>query len=261
MKSKYIVAGIVAALAFGACGERDYDETISPEPLTYAVADIAVADTIYYNELEPTLPVSIELTNARGVSRVYAELYQADPFERLSDASIELRDDGEGADAVADDLVFAGETPLSPDYRNGAHQVFLFADDADQTRRLLGEINFVYDNGADNVAPRIALIDAPDTIDVEDQRVVFQMYATVVDSNGVEDIESVFLVPYRPDGTTSGARFALDFYGDNDDFTATYYQVFEVTPENDKGTYRFDFEAIDRGGKSSGAIPHTILVK
>ena len=87
-----------------------------------------------------------------------------------------------------------------------------------------------------------------------------------MDPNGTSDILEVFFIVYRPDGTTNGNRIQLfdDGNSSNGDVTAgdgIYSRLIQVDQTNQKGTYRFEFQAEDRSGALSNIINHYVLIQ
>ena len=81
-----------------------------------------------------------------------------------------------------------------------------------------------------------------------------------------DDILEVYFIVYRPDGTTNGNKIQLFDDGDseNGDVTAgdgIYSRLIQVDQSNQKGTYRFDFQAEDRLGALSNIVNHIVLIQ
>ncbi len=94
------------------------------------------------------------------------------------------------------------------------------------------------------------LIIGPDTLVVTDTTFI-QTSIKVSDSNGLTDIESVYFIVYKPDGTTNNFKTTMFDDGnvdDNGDETAgdgIYSRIIKLDQTNAKGTYRFEFKAKD----------------
>ena len=155
----------------------------------------------------------------------------------------ELRDDGAGGDEVAGDGVFSTRTDLADDLLD---------------------------------PPILSDIVAPDTVS-RSATEPFLLSVRVSDSQGLGDVRAVYFVVTKPDGTpAAGSPFLM--YDDGDEETngdsvagdGIYSLLVVITPQNDKGTYRFDFfaedysqgvgrclfrfQAQDRGGVKSDAV-------
>jgi hypothetical protein len=86
--------------------------------------------------------------------------------------------------------------------------------------------------------------------------------ATDPDGNG--DIEEVYYFVYRPDGTTSQKILLFDngnpANGDEIAGDGIYSRLIQVNQYNDKGTYRFEFQAENIAGSLSNIINHFVLI-
>jgi hypothetical protein len=119
-----------------------------------------------------------------------------------------------------------------------------------------------------NDPPFIEYVIAPDTIIVDIPTVSFVVSAKVFDLQGRADINRVYFNSYRPDGVpASGNPFTMfdngDRNGPSGDLVANdgiYSLRINITQENLKGTYRFDFYAVDKSGSRSGIYQHFIVV-
>jgi hypothetical protein len=84
-----------------------------------------------------------------------------------------------------------------------------------------------------------------------------------LDQNGLSDIDKVYFVVYRPDGTTNNSQNLmfddgnLTDHGDQTAGDGIYSLLIQITSANQKGTYRLEFQAKDRGGKLSNIINHS----
>ena len=106
----------------------------------------------------------------------------------------------------------------------------------------------------------------PDTVVVTDT-VALQVSIKVEDQNGLNDIESVYFVVYRPDGTSNNIKLDLfdsgdiSLHGDQITDDGIYSLKIQVDQNNMKGIYRFEFQARDRGKKLSNIINHFVLIQ
>ncbi len=106
----------------------------------------------------------------------------------------------------------------------------------------------------------------PDTV-VATDTILILTSLRVSDGNGLNDISEVYFIVYRPDGSTSGNKVFLFDDGNllqNGDQTAgdgIYSRIIFVNQTNAKGTYRFEFKAIDRGGLQSNIINYPVLIQ
>ena len=120
--------------------------------------------------------------------------------------------------------------------------------------------------------PRLASASHGEAEALERQANLFQLHVVqplekAMDSNGVNDIKEVYYIVYKPDGSTSGAKLLLFDDGnieDHGDLVAgdgIYSRLIQINETNDKGTYRFEFQAEDRSGDLSNIINHFVLIQ
>jgi hypothetical protein len=106
----------------------------------------------------------------------------------------------------------------------------------------------------------------PDTVTVTALTVIFTS-VEVMDSNGAIDINEVYFKVYKPDGTTNDNKVLLfddgnvSEHGDLIAGDGIYSRLIQVDQSNDKGTYRFEFQAKDRSGELSNIINHYVLIQ
>ncbi|MCP5061506.1 MAG: hypothetical protein GY936_03475 [Ignavibacteriae bacterium] len=117
-----------------------------------------------------------------------------------------------------------------------------------------------------NSIPIITNLIAPDSVVVQSPKSLIKMSVEVSDSNGLADISEVYFKLTKPDGSTSGNKFAMFDDGNktnhDDDIAGDgkFSTIIEITPENDKGKYKFEFFAEDKSNTISNAITHFIEI-
>jgi hypothetical protein len=132
--------------------------------------------------------------------------------------------------------------------------------------------NFVLTNlilFRENHKPWIEKVYAPDTIIISEGIQKYKLIAKVSDYEGLVDIKKVFFNSYKPDGSASnGNPFTMYDDGDKngisgDDIAGDglYSLTIQITPQNPKETYRFDFYAMDKSDSLSNVYSHYITVK
>lgn len=104
----------------------------------------------------------------------------------------------------------------------------------------------------------------PDTAVVTDTTSILTS-VNVFDQDGLSDIDKVYFVVYRPNGTTNGAQNVLfdDGLSSHGDLTAgdgIYSLIIEIYSTNTKGIYRLEFQAKDRNGNLSNILNHLLLI-
>lgn len=248
--------------------EKTYITPIEPGQSNYYVKDVSSFAGFSYVPGDSNLTAYITLNTSEGISLVTMNIYS--PVDQLNSSAVRLYDDGNLAlhgDQTAGDNSYAAKFPLSQYYPNGKYKIEYFVTDKYGTTSKAAVHNFAYNNGQSNIAPALSNLVMADSVVVDTPQTNIPIHVTAADSNGLSDIESVFFITYRPDGSTSGARVALLDDGktaDDGDVTAgdgIYSIIIKVTPSNAKGVYRFEFQAQDRGKKLSDKIIHNILIK
>lgn len=126
-----------------------------------------------------------------------------------------------------------------------------------------------------NRPPVLSNLIAPDTVRLANvnQFILLQIKAT--DPDGQTDIRKVFFNSFRPDGTPSSGN-PFEMYddggaviiiapdirsGDLVKGDGVYSLTIILAPNTPLGTYRFEFQAIDRSNATSDIVPHHLLVR
>ena len=165
------------------------------------------------------------------------------------------------------DNVFENSFVLTSQNPNGNYTIKFSATGVDGINKQVAVSNFYFNNGQDNIPPVISnsVID-PDTVVVTQPTVLFTS-VEAMDPNGSSDILEVYFKVFRPDGTTNNNKFLLFDDGnvnENGDLTAgdgIYSRLIQVDQSNQKGTYRFEFQAEDRSSALSNIINHYVLIQ
>ncbi len=117
-----------------------------------------------------------------------------------------------------------------------------------------------------NTPPRLSSLTAPATISrsATPNNYVLSVQAGDADVECNDAIARVFFNTFLPDGNAAtGNPFAMRDDGQAGDATAgdgRYSLTISITPQNNTGNYRFEFQAQDRAGALSEKIIHTIMV-
>lgn len=121
----------------------------------------------------------------------------------------------------------------------------------------------------ENHPPVIEKIFAPDTIFISEGTQKYFLIAKVNDPEGNADIKKVYFNSYKPDGSpASGNPFQMfddgnkaGISGDDKANDGLYSLTIQITDQNPKGRYRFDFFASDKSDSTSKVNTHYITVK
>ncbi|MCX7612096.1 MAG: hypothetical protein N2043_10975 [Ignavibacterium sp.] len=272
MIKKYVKTSIYLSLAifsfsFISC-EKKFDNVIDTESSNYQVKSVIPKDSILFNYQDSSIIISIEFQQGSKIFDVNAEIF--DPLgKNFLSRKLTLYDNGksENGDLTAGDNIYSNKILMKRNDPNGKYSVKYFVNDNLFKNKLVALSTFKFINGELNLAPVIsnALID-PDTLIVTSTTII-QTSVKASDPNGLNDIKEVYFVVYRPDGTTNNIKTQLFDDGNislNGDITAgdgIFSRKIQVDQNNAKGTYRFEFKALDRGGLSSNIINYLVLIQ
>ncbi|AFH48966.1 Hypothetical protein IALB_1256 [Ignavibacterium album JCM 16511] len=248
--------------------EKEFDTVIDVQKPSYQVVSVAPKDSVIFNVEDSSLVIKIEFTQSSLVNSVIAEI--ADPANKnFLNGNLTLFDNGkaENGDQTANDKLFSNKIFMKSNDLNGNYDVKFYVNENSGQSKLAAWSSFKYRNGQSNFSPIItdALVE-PDTVVVTDTIAILTSLR-VSDENGLNDIKEVYFIVYRPDGSTSGNKVFLFDDGNllqNGDQTAgdgLYSRIISVNQTNAKGTYRFEFKAVDRGGLQSNIINYLVLIQ
>ncbi len=264
---KITAISLILVFIFIGC-EKDYDTVIENYIPDYQVKLVSPSDSIRYNPVDSLITVRIEFNSASTIQSVYCDVYASDN-SKLNSSPLSLLDNGQIAngDDVASDGSFANKFPLSEFYPNGIYNIKYFVTDKSNSTNQVALGTFKFDNGQANIAPVITndIVD-PDTAVVTDTTLIITSI-NVFDQNGLSDIDRAYFKVYRPDGTTNNNQNLmfddgnLSLHGDQTAGDGIYSLIIQITSTNQKGTYRLEFQARDRGGKLSNIINHSLLIQ
>jgi hypothetical protein len=268
MKTKYIFYPSLTLILTLLCGcEKNYDTVIENQNTSYQVVSVIVKDSLQY-PIDSTATFLIEFSSSNGIKNVNFDIYSPEN-EKINSSPRNLLDNGNPAngDANANDDIYSAKINLDSNSLNGNYELKYYVTDDFNTIKQVATSKYYFNNGKSNVAPVISddTIN-PDTLVVADTVVIYTGLKAS-DENGLDDIQKVYFVVYKPDGTTNNSQ--LELFDDGDfnnrgDLVAgdgIYSKLISVNQNNDKGAYRFEFRAKDRSNKLSNTINHTVLIQ
>ncbi len=269
IKNKKIILSflLLTLIFFNAC-EKKFDNVIDSTSFNYQVRSVSPKDSVIFNIMDSSLVVNIQFSQTSNLNSVSAQI--TDPIGKKFFADkISLFDNGksENGDLIAGDKIYSNKIFMKSKDVSGTYNIKFYVDDNLAQNRFVARTSFYYRNGESNIAPVIsnALID-PDTLVVTTTTTI-QTRIKAEDQNGLNDIKEVYFIVFRPDGTTNNNKTQLFDDGninDNGDLIAgdgIYSRKIQVNETNTKGTYRFEFRAIDRGGLQSNVINYLVLIQ
>jgi hypothetical protein len=245
-------------LIFIGC-EKTFDTIIDSTRNNHQVISVIHADNPdLKNPADSLFTVRIRFTSGSQIRQVFFSIVSSDNTI-LNPALVEMFDSGNS--------FYSGQVILKSEYPNGNYTINYTAIGLDGESKPVATSHFSFNNGQDNVPPVISnTVIEPDTAVVTSATVI-STSVEAADSNGQSDIQSVYFVVYRPDGSTNEMRNLLFDDGnvmDHGDLVAgdgIYSLLIQVDGTNQKGTYRFEFQAVDRSGETSNTIDHFVLIQ
>lgn len=266
---KYLLALFLTALVFLFACEKKFDGVIDTSNSNFQVQSVAPKDSVIFNLIDSSIVIKIEFSPNSNLNSVYANILNPDGKKHLANDLI-LYDNGkkiENGDSIAGDKIYSNKTFMKSNDQNGLYVIKYYVDDNISSKKFVAQSSFRYRNGQSNVAPVISnpFID-PDTLVVTTTTTI-QTRITAFDENGLNDIKEVYFIVYRPDGTTNNVKTQLFDDGNisaNGDLVAgdgIFSRKIQVNEANTKGTYRFEFRAVDRGGLFSNIINYLVLIQ
>lgn len=251
------IALLLLPLIFFGC-DKTFDEIVDSSPNNYQVTSVSPVDSFSYRPDDSLVTIRIIFTNSSEVGSVFCDVIASDET-KLNGSPFQLLDPN-GINRFANDF------PLSEFSPNGIYNIKFYVQNSDESLQQVALTSFKYNNGQNNLPPEITnTVIIPDTV-VVDTTTVISTSVEASDPNGQNDIGLVFFVVYRPDGTSNNNRNELFDDGniDHGDHIAgdgIYSLLIQVDETNQKGAYRFEFQAVDRGGKFSNKIDHIVLIQ
>ena len=267
---KYLI--FIIPLFIWGCS-KTYNDVIDPVTSSYQVTNItSFADTSYKTG-DSVFTFSISLNNSTGISSVFINISDPDN-NQLNTSPVILFDDGKviHGDLTANDNTYSNKYPFSQSFTNGKYKVKYYLVEKNTTS-LVAIQNFRYNNNQVDAPPSVYNLVAPDTLIQKDTSAVLIVVSIAAsDSNGKNDIQSVFYYSYKPDGTLANNGNPIDLFDNGDPINGDaiagdgiYSAIVQLPAKNKatvpKGVYRWEFQAIDRVGILSNKIIHNVVIK
>ncbi len=265
MKKLFIILPLILLIV--GC-QKDFNNVVDSQPESYQVIGVYTARTFKYFAGDSLFTISVALNTSSDVKKVSFNIFSPDN-NQLNNSPIQLFDNGSlnnNGDTVKGDNVYSNKFSLSYKDPIGTYEIYFYITSNSGNTSLAAVHDFTYDNNQVNVAPVISDLVAPDTVSLGSSTTPILLTVKVQDGNGLKDIQSVFFNSFIPPNgnPSSGNPFLMYDDGTNGDVTAgdgIYSLTVGLPPTALKGTYRFEFQAKDRGGLLSNKITHNIVVK
>jgi hypothetical protein len=249
--------------------EQKFDNVIDNISNDFQTVEVLPVNNINYNSADSLITLSIKFNSSENIQNVFCEVYAPDN----SKSNITLFDDGKvsNGDFIKGDNIFSNKIAFGYFSPSGIYNIRYYVTDLSNNTSLVALGSFKYSNGQNNVAPVIFDEEiVPDTLILTGTHLI-QVSIHASDENGLSDIDKVYFVVYRPDSSTNNN---FNYMFDDGNFSAHGDQVagdgiyslriqivYNSSTDPQRGTYRFQFQAEDRGGKLSNIINHYVLIQ
>ncbi len=245
--------------------EKKYDNVVEVQSSHAQTVFVASVDSFLYVKGDSAFTAQLKIQSKENVKNVFFDVFSPD-MDQLNSSPVEMFDNGSSSagDAAKGDLIYSNKFPLSRQYPNGKYTIKYYLTNSLNKTFQVAEESFKYNNGQSNVAPVISNLIMPDTIKVGEQ---FKFSVEVKDSNGYNDIATVYYELFKPDGSivtnSQGlSKFPLVDNGTSGDAVpgdGKFTMSFEWGG-NIPGAWRFDIHAVDRSKAVSNLISHNVVV-
>jgi hypothetical protein len=271
------VGAVFALCAFGCehLSESPVDPSYNPPVLLKAASSISAVNTDTINigttrKPDDVLPISLTVTAqvssdvAHPASIIQMMIVGPDGNGPLAAAT--LLDDGSVGDQVKGDGIYSAKTTFKIQrFEIGVFTAEVVAVGVNGYRSNTLFLPVTIFRG--NHAPFASIIEAADTIRLQNDSQLLNLRVRVTDEDGLPDISKVIFNSYRPDGSASSGNPFQMFddgsasHGDEKAGDGIFSLVVTLPPTTQPGTYRFEFQAFDRSNASSTVLVHKITVK
>jgi len=211
--------------------------------------------TFHYTDSQTVLVFVDDPQGHDNIDSVWGEWFFVDNPVPVN--HILLFDDGTHGDPIPGDGIF-GVTFMADSgvFAIGLHYMSLFASDIDGHQAEQFDTTFTTVGN-----PTLSNVVAPDSMEKGSPDTAY-IYVDAYDPDGLSNIDSVYFVVTRPDGSSNGIHQYMHDDGEFGDLVAgdgTYtLGITAPTPENQTGDYLFTFFAFDLEGNYSNS-PEVII--
>jgi hypothetical protein len=265
--NKYLI--FLIPLFIWGCNPK-YDTVIDSLVTNYQVTDVSTSNDTLYVPYDSLIVINISFNSVAQIKSVFVNIISPDG-NSLNSSSVYLYNDGNDSihgDITKDDNTFSNKYPFSQSFLNGNYNIRFFVQDLNNKVLMVAEHNFRYNNNITDIPPIVFNLIAPDTASIASDTLHIPLFIQAADSNGLNDIQYVYFNSFLPSGKASSQNpFLLyddgnSIHGDVLAGDGIYSQIISLPPSGvTLGTYRWEFQAIDRERKISNIIIHNIVVK
>ncbi len=220
------------------------------EPQAPGLTDIILELNHYYAD---SMVVSILVTDPQGIDdidSVWGSYYYLE--EDLSSELALFRDDGLGPDTVSGDSRYSTKfLPLDGEFQFGFYRFSARAMDSGGNISMPRDTIFWI---VDGDKPVLFNPVGPDSLE-KGSLDIYYIFINAYDPDGLADIDSVYFIVTRPDGSSNGThRYLHDDgqFGDINQGDSIFTLGIQApAPQNQSGDYLFTFYALDIQGNWS----------
>ncbi len=235
------------------------------------IVNTLTPDTLYSATSGQIFEISV--TDDDGLSDI-TKVY----FESQKDGSptqiyeMDLFNDGnfnDHGDLFANDSIHT--IKLDSTFAAGKIGQYLFHFYAEDSFNELNANDVSVNIQVENFVGTILSTSVPDSIEkptTAGNTVPFELNAQVTDPQGLADVDSVYFLSEKPDGTFSGNGFHFELFddgnqqssGDDSANDGEYSLVIQIAESNDLGVYKFHFYMRDHVGQLTDMVKDSIVV-
>ncbi|MEW6702616.1 MAG: hypothetical protein AB1298_07840, partial [Bacteroidota bacterium] len=259
-------------LSFSGCQEIP-NNIIDSKTIDYKVVEITAPVNFNYSQTDSMVVTSVQIANVGTVEKVWCKVSAADGSLSIS-PQLNLYDDGDvvkNGDQKKGDGIFSGKFVMGKFTPNGKYQIEYFVEDnirqSPENLAKVGSHIFTFSNNQTNLPPVISDLVIPGAVN-RGESFIFTL--KVDDPNGLSDIYQVYFKLFRPDGSqvlgAPGQDYILMYdngvqnFGDQSAGDGIYSFKNSFSSTSQTGTWRFEFQAKDRGGNLSNVLIHNMIV-
>jgi len=206
--------------------------------------------------------LSAKISDEQGIAdvcSVFCALYL--PLANEPSITYILNNDGISGDTIAGDSLFSLIADLKESTAGPGIYTLRFQA-KDRGGLLSWPVVASFDLQIENHPPVLSDISAPDIVS-RSQALPFTISVKADDQEGYNDIQRVWFIVKKPDGTSSDDIFEMFDNGEHGDELAgdsVFSLSIIISSQNQTGDYEFTFKARDKSGAESNPVIHTITV-
>ncbi len=260
---------IIAAFVFSSC-DKIPSGVVDSQIVDYSVEKIEAPVSVTYSKSDSSVTTTIWLANNESVNSVWCKISSLDGQIIINpSASFQFVYDMIPFSWQRDLKTYSAKFYMSKSNPSGKYQIEYFVENninkSPNNTAKVGSALFTYDNNQNNLPPVISDVGLPTSVNRGDS---FLISVKASDPNGLSDLYQVYFKLYRPDGSAVDPGNGLGYFimfddGSHGDQTAgdgiySLQNYFGQTSQT--GSWKFEFQAKDYGGKLSNVLTQNLTV-